>query len=291
MFAPAPRKKYGQHFLQDPKIAQKIVALAHLPPRARVLEIGPGRGLLTRALLTHSDATMLAIEKDQGLRPLLDPLQAEADQHHAGRLTISYEDALRWQPPADSLTRPWDIIANLPYNIASQLLVHFCEQHQHYRQMVLMFQKEVANRLVAAPQQKSYGRLSILVQTIGRAEILFSLPPGAFFPPPKVQSSVVRITPHGTEPPCDLTLLGAVTAMLFQQRRKQLHHGLALFIQQRQQGEKSTAKVSAISRDLAKEMMAQLNIAPHSRAEELPPARLWQLTNHLMARGYHHKDL
>ncbi|MGI9461520.1 MAG: 16S rRNA (adenine(1518)-N(6)/adenine(1519)-N(6))-dimethyltransferase RsmA [Alphaproteobacteria bacterium] len=261
-------KKYGQHFLQDINIAEKIVRLAALPDRARVIEIGPGRGMLSKAILANSNASLLAIEKDKNLAPYLEALLLEFPD----RFTLSFQDALAWQlngeAKTDSPYYQYDMIANLPYNIGSQLLVNFCQQHFFYRQMVLMFQKEVAMRLVAKPSTADFGRLSILVQTIAQVEWLFTLPPSAFFPMPKVESAVVRLVIKQTPLPCDMTALGFLTNILFQQRRKQLHHGLANIIG----GDKKRAKY----------IMAQLAILDKSRAEDLPPAVFWQITNYML---------
>ncbi|MDI9313640.1 MAG: 16S rRNA (adenine(1518)-N(6)/adenine(1519)-N(6))-dimethyltransferase RsmA [Hydrotalea sp.] len=259
---PRPLKHYGQHFLQDANLAEKIVRLAYLPDAARVVEIGPGRGILSHAILRHSNANLLAIEKDRALEPLLKPLVDE----YGARLTLSFADALAWQPQTLGDTPPHaiDVIANLPYNVGSQLLVNFCQQHIYYRQLVLMFQKEVALRIVATPGTSAFGRLSILVQTIAQAEMLFTLPPGAFFPPPKVSSAVVKIKINVAPPPCNIVHLGRLTNILFQQRRKQLHHGLAKIIG------------GDVAR--AKRVMAEVGIAERSRAEDLSVAVFWQLT-------------
>ncbi len=260
---PAPLKKYGQHFLQDANIAEKIVRLANLPANSKVIEIGPGRGILTRAILANSDATLLAIEKDRNLAPLLEPLLTQYPE----RLNILFQDALAWQPQDDEKIKheKLDVIANLPYNVGSQLLVNFCQQHVYYRQMVLMFQKEVAQRLVAKPGTADFGRLSILVQTVATPDILFTLSPAAFFPPPKVWSAVVRLRIKTEKLPCDIVALGNLTNILFQQRRKQLHHGLA--------------KIIGGDTNKAKSIMAEVGIVEKSRAEDLSLASFWAMTN------------
>jgi 16S rRNA (adenine1518-N6/adenine1519-N6)-dimethyltransferase len=179
--------------------------------------VGPGPGGLTRALL-ETGAHVVAVEKDARFIPLLDDLAA----HAGGRLTVLNQDALTAALPP---TAP--IVANLPYNVGTPLLVGWLAAAPRPRSMTLMFQKEVADRIVAEPGSKDYGRLSVLAQAVCEAGVLMDLPARAFTPPPKVASAVVRLVPHPD--PRDATLLAAlqrVTAAAFGQRRKMLRASL-----------------------------------------------------------------
>jgi 16S rRNA (adenine1518-N6/adenine1519-N6)-dimethyltransferase len=212
------RKSFGQHFLLDLNITRKIVRLAQVQPGDLVVEVGPGPGGLTRALL-EAGATVIAIEKDRRFLPLLDELAAHAD----GRLRVVAGDAL--EPPPDALPGAAAIVANLPYNVATPLLIGWLTGPP--RAMTLMFQKEVAERIVAAPGRKDYGRLSVITQALSDAAIVMELPAQAFTPPPKVASAVVRLTPKpGRPPPALIEALQRVTAAAFGQRRKMLRSSL-----------------------------------------------------------------
>lgn len=214
-------KRLGQHFLHDPAILRRIVAAAEPLAGASVLEVGPGPGGLTRALLASGVARLTAIDPDPRSIAALRPLEAEA----GGRLTPILGDALGLEPTVAG-TRIV-IVANLPYNVATALLLRWLDRLEAIERMVLMFQREVAQRLVAAPGTADYGRLGVLAQRLCRVERLFDLPPGAFVPPPKVWSSVVRLTPRLDRP--DAThraALEAVTRVAFGHRRKMLRSSL-----------------------------------------------------------------
>lgn len=217
-------KRLGQHFLHDPSILRRIVAAAEPLAGAAVLEVGPGPGGLTRALLASGLARLTAIDPDPRSIAALQPLAAEA----GGRLTPILGDALELEPTVAG-TRVV-IVANLPYNVATELLLRWLDRLDRLdaiERMVLMFQREVAQRLVAAPGTADYGRLGVLAQRLCRVERLFDLPPGAFVPPPKVWSSVVRLTPRPDRPDAaQLAALEAVTRAAFGQRRKMLRSSL-----------------------------------------------------------------
>jgi len=211
------RKSFGQHFLLDLNLTRKIARLAGVGAGETVIEVGPGPGGLTRALL-ESGAHVVAVEKDSRFIPLLDELAA----HAPGRLQVINADALTASLPAGA-----PIVANLPYNVATPLLIGWLTGPLRPPSMTLMFQKEVAERIVAAPGSKTYGRLSVLAQALAEARIVMDLPARAFTPPPKVASAVVQLTPRSGRP-ADETVerLQRLTAAAFGQRRKMLRSSL-----------------------------------------------------------------
>jgi 16S rRNA (adenine1518-N6/adenine1519-N6)-dimethyltransferase len=187
-----------------------------------VIEIGPGPGGLTRALLAEGAARVVAIERDPRCLAAL----SELTTAYPGRLDIIDGDALALDP-AKLSPAPRRIVANLPYNIATALLLRWLDRVGDYESLTLMFQREVAERLVAAPRSSAYGRLSVMVQWLCEVRIVFDIPPSAFTPPPKVTSSVVRLTPRPAPlAPADKTILERVTAAAFGQRRKMLRSSL-----------------------------------------------------------------
>ena len=217
----------GQHFLLDPALTRRIADAAGDLSRGTTVEIGPGPGGLTRALLAAGAAHMLAIELDRRCLPAL----AELAAAYPGRLDIVEADAvgldLAALARARGLPPPLRIVANLPYNAATAMLLAWLERIGDFERLVLMFQKEVAERLAAVPRTKAYGRLSVTTQWRCRVERLFTLPPGAFVPPPAVHSTVVRLTPHDAPPaPADPKKLERVVAAGFGQRRKMLRQSL-----------------------------------------------------------------
>ena len=216
----AARKSFGQHFLLDLNLTRKIARLAGPLEGETVVEVGPGPGGLTRALL-EAGARVIAVEKDARFIPLLEDLAARAD----GRLTLIQADALKLD--AASLPAEASVVANLPYNVATPLLVGWLTGAWRPRTMTLMFQKEVAERIAAAPGSKDYGRLSVLAQALSEARMVMELPARAFTPPPKVASAVVRLTARADRPPDVLVeRLQRVTAAAFGQRRKMLRSSL-----------------------------------------------------------------
>ena len=213
------RKSFGQHFLLDLNITRKIARLASIAPGETVIEVGPGPGGLTRALL-EAGAHVVAVEKDARFVPLLQDLADRAP----GRLEVLHEDALTAALPAGA-----PIVANLPYNVGTPLLIGWLAGPLQPRSMTLMFQKEVADRIVAGPGSKTYGRLSVLAQALCEARIVMDLPARAFTPPPKVASAVVQLTPHRDRPANAIVdRLQALTAAAFGQRRKMLRSSLKL---------------------------------------------------------------
>lgn len=220
-------KSLGQNFLLDLNLTTKIARAAGDLKGKTVFEIGPGPGGLTRAILNADAANVIAIEYDPRAIAALESLKNAA----AGRLNIVQEDALHADLPklASDIgaTPPYAIIANLPYNIATPLLTGWLEQIYNdqnlYGQMVLMFQKEVAQRIVAKPSTKTYGRLSILSQWLCDTKLMFDVPAQAFTPPPKVTSSIVRLIPkQNSADGVDFGTMEKLTAAAFGQRRKMI---------------------------------------------------------------------
>lgn len=215
-------KGLGQHFLLDLNITRKIARLAGPLEGARVLEIGPGPGGLTRALL-EAGAHVTAIEKDVRFLPLLNELKAVSED----RLTIEMADALKVDEAALTDGAPVAIVSNLPYNIGTALLIKWLTGPYRPAAMTLMFQKEVAQRIVARPGDDAYGRLAVIAQATSQAKIVMEAPARAFTPPPKVDSAVVRLDPLPDRPPEALiAALERVSQAAFGQRRKMLRSSL-----------------------------------------------------------------
>nr|WP_282129883.1 16S rRNA (adenine(1518)-N(6)/adenine(1519)-N(6))-dimethyltransferase RsmA [Roseobacter litoralis] len=219
------RKSMGQNFLLDLNLTAKIARQAGDLSACDVLEIGPGPGGLTRGLLAQGARRVLAIEKDARCLPAL----AEIAAAYPGRLEVVNGDALEIDP-LSALTPPIRVAANLPYNVGTELLVRWLTPETwppYWQSLTLMFQREVAERIVAKPGSKAYGRLAILAQWRADAQIVMQLPPEAFTPPPKVSSSVVHITAlPAPRYPADANVLSKVVAMAFNQRRKMLRAAL-----------------------------------------------------------------
>ena len=219
-----PRKRFGQNFLHDQNVIQRIVNAIDPRQGERIVEIGPGQGALTKEVLSLS-GKMDAVELD---RDLLEPLQETCAP--LGQLTVHAADALKFNfcTLVDNDDQKLRIIGNLPYNISTPLLFHLMEQRHCIKDMHFMLQKEVVERITAEPGNGQYGRLSIMLQYYCQAEQLFNVPPGAFFPPPKVDSAVFRLTPHKVTPfPAkDEALLSKVVSRSFAQRRKTIRNNL-----------------------------------------------------------------
>jgi 16S rRNA (adenine1518-N6/adenine1519-N6)-dimethyltransferase len=216
------KKSFGQHFLLDLNVTRKIARLAGPFDGGVVIEVGPGPGGLTRALVESDAGRVIAIEKDARFIPLLQDLADAAP----GRLEIVEADALEADEAALSGGKA-HIVSNLPYNVGTPLLVKWLTESWRPTSLTLMFQKEVADRIAAKPGEDAYGRLSVLSQAICRARVVMDLPARAFTPPPKVASAVVRLDPL-PEPPSagDVRALERVTAAAFGQRRKMLRSSL-----------------------------------------------------------------
>ncbi|MBS0333598.1 MAG: 16S rRNA (adenine(1518)-N(6)/adenine(1519)-N(6))-dimethyltransferase RsmA [Proteobacteria bacterium] len=217
------KKAFGQHFLLDLNITRKIARLAELPDGARVIEVGPGPGGLTRALL-EAGAHVTAIEKDERFRPLLEEL---AEAAPPGALALRFADALTADEAAMAQGEAAHVVSNLPYNVGTALLIKWLVGPWTPASMTLMFQKEVAQRVVAPPDTSAYGRLAVIAQATSRAAIAMDVGARAFTPPPKVDSAVVRVTPRPDRPaPVRLDALQTLTAAAFGQRRKMLRASL-----------------------------------------------------------------
>jgi 16S rRNA (adenine1518-N6/adenine1519-N6)-dimethyltransferase len=218
------RRSLGQHFLLDMNLTRRIARSAGPLGGCTVVEIGPGPGGLTRALLETAARKVVVIERDPRCRLALEQLGTTC----SGRLVIVEADALKCDPVAVAgAGGPCVIVANLPYNIGTRLLLGWLRNLSGIASMTLMFQKEVAERIVAAPGTASYGRLSVITQWLCEARALFDISPRAFVPPPKVTSTVVKLAAR-SEPlaPASFADLEAVTAAAFGQRRKMLRSAL-----------------------------------------------------------------
>ncbi|MCU0815922.1 MAG: 16S rRNA (adenine(1518)-N(6)/adenine(1519)-N(6))-dimethyltransferase RsmA [Cypionkella sp.] len=219
------KKQLGQNFLLDLNLTAKIARMAGDLSACDVLEIGPGPGGLTRGLLAEGARRVVAVEKDPRCLPALDEIAAA----YPGRLSVLAGDALELDLPAH-LTPPVRIVANLPYNVGTELLIRWLSPPvwpPFWESLTLMFQKEVAERIVAKPRGDHYGRLAILAQWRTEAKIVMHLPPEAFTPAPKVHSAVVHLKRLAAPRyPADPAVLSRVTAMAFNQRRKMLRSSL-----------------------------------------------------------------
>jgi 16S rRNA (adenine1518-N6/adenine1519-N6)-dimethyltransferase len=255
------RKALGQNFLFDLNLTRKIARAAGPLAGIAVVEVGPGPGGLTRALLSEGAAKVIAIERDARALGAL----VEISAHWPGRLEVIEGDAVRVAPRAlidKAGAMPIRIVANLPYNIATALLTQWLEAEPwppFYERLTLMFQREVARRIVATPAERAdYGRLAVLTGWRTQARILFDVAPSAFIPAPKVTSSVVELVPRVSPSPCDAATLSALTRAAFGQRRKMLRQSLKGFAAGR-------------SLDLAA-LLAACRLEPTMRAEEVDVA-------------------
>jgi 16S rRNA (adenine1518-N6/adenine1519-N6)-dimethyltransferase len=218
------RKSLGQNFILDLNLTRRIARAAGDIRGRTVVEVGPGPGGLTRALLLEGAGRVIAVERDERCLPALEAIS----RRYPGQLEVHLGDALEadWPRLAGRTARPPLIVANLPYGIATRLLIGWLESEPWppwYERMVLMFQKEVAERIVARSDTKPYGRLAVIAQWRTRPRIVLTLKPEAFTPPPKVSSAVVEFIPRqAPSPACSAKVLGEVTAAAFGQRRKML---------------------------------------------------------------------
>ncbi|MEO5337612.1 MAG: 16S rRNA (adenine(1518)-N(6)/adenine(1519)-N(6))-dimethyltransferase RsmA [Magnetospirillum sp. WYHS-4] len=254
------RKSLGQHFLLDGNLCARIVRAAGTQEGETVIEIGPGPGGLTRALLA-AGARVHAIEMDRRCMAAL----AELGEAYPARLTVVEGDALEIDLPGLA-PAPRHIVANLPYNVSTALLLRWLGEIGAYASLTLMFQKEVADRLAAPPGSKAYGRLSVMTQWLCDVRAEFNIDPRAFTPPPKVMSTVVTLTPRPAPlAPASRAALEKVTAAAFGQRRKMLR-----------------ASLKGIG--LA-DRLSNLGIDPEDRAENLPVEAFCALARELMPPG------
>ena len=246
------KKNLGQNFLLDLNLTRRIARQAGPFPGATIIEVGPGPGGLTRALLMEGAERVVAIERDERMRPAHEQIAAA----YPGRLTVIYEDAMKFDPAPYLNGGPVRIAANLPYNIATPLLTGWLSTPQwppYFDRLVLMFQKEVAERITALQGEKAYGRLGVLAQTMCHASHAFDIHPSAFVPPPKVTSTVVVLEPRKDAPAHLRLMLEKVTAAAFGQRRKMLRQSL-----------------KAITQD-PEALCAAVGVKPTQRAEEIRP--------------------
>jgi len=260
------KKSLGQNFLLDLNLTAKIARSAGNLSSADVLEVGPGPGGLTRGLLAEGARHVLAVEKDTRAMAALDEIAA----HYPGRLEVLNADALKIDAGA-LLSPPIKVVANLPYNVGTELLVRWLTPQSwppFWESLTLMFQKEVADRIVAKPGSKAYGRLAILAQWRTEPRIVMDLPPEAFTPPPKIRSAVVHLTAL-PEPrfPAPADVLQHLTATAFQQRRKMLR-----------------ASLKRLHPEIS-ELLESVGIAPTSRAEEIDVERFCALARALSTGG------
>ncbi|MHC2335056.1 16S rRNA (adenine(1518)-N(6)/adenine(1519)-N(6))-dimethyltransferase RsmA [Bradyrhizobium sp. USDA 4454] len=219
------RKSLGQNFLLDLNLTARIARAAGPLEDCTVIEVGPGPGGLTRALLAMGARRVVAIERDERAIDALDYIV----KRYPGRIEIVHGDAQHFDPRPLLGGAKAKIVANLPYNIATQLLIDWLSIEPWppwYDTMVLMFQREVAERIVAHEDEEAYGRLAVLANWRAETKILFDISPAAFVPQPKVTSSVVRLIPRAVPAPCDRRLLEQVAAAAFGQRRKMLRQSL-----------------------------------------------------------------
>jgi 16S rRNA (adenine1518-N6/adenine1519-N6)-dimethyltransferase len=256
------KKSLGQNFLLDLNLIDKIARAAGPLDNVNIVEIGPGPGSLTRALLAHGAKNVVAIEQDHRCVEALYPLVSQSN----GRLTVIEGDAMKTDPRTYLGDGPARIVANLPYNIGTALLIDWVSEDgwpPWYDSLILMFQREVAERICASEGEEHYGRLAVLCGWRMQAEILFDIHPSAFVPPPKVTSSLVKLVPRKSPAPCNLKMLERVTAAAFGQRRKMLRQSL---------------------RSLGTDplpLLEEAGIEPTRRAEEIPVAGFVALANAL----------
>jgi 16S rRNA (adenine1518-N6/adenine1519-N6)-dimethyltransferase len=256
------KKSLGQNFLLDLNLTGKIARAAGDLTRSTVIEVGPGPGGLTRALLFSGARRVIAIERDERCLAAL----AQISERYPGRLEVIAGDAMKTDFAALAPGEPVSIVANLPYNIGTELLVRWLTTRDwppFWSSMTLMFQKEVAERIVAAPGTDAYGRLGVLAGWRTQAQIAFDVPRQAFTPPPKVTSSVVHLTPRAAPLAAELKLLERVTEAAFGQRRKMLRQ--------------------SVKRLGGEALLAQAGIDGTRRAETLSVEEFTRLANGLAA--------
>ena len=254
------RKSLGQHFLLDLNLTARIVRSAGDLTDCHVIEVGPGPGGLTRALLNSPALTVTVIEKDDRCLAVMEDLKSS----YGDRLRIVAGDALETDIPALT-SAPRKIVANLPYNAGTPLLLTWLREVHSYRGLTLMFQTEVADRLAAEPRTKAYGRLSVITQWLCEVHSAFNISKDAFTPPPKVDSTVSNLTPRSASPdPLCFKAMETITATAFGQRRKMLR-----------------ASLKPLNLDLA-----DLDIDPTCRAEELSIKDFCRLANALVVSRF-----
>lgn len=253
-----PRKRFGQNFLVDDFICKTILSLFNLQPMDSVIEIGPGRGALTATLLKFIN-NLVAIEIDKDLYGYLQQLFRASNN-----LQLVCDDAL--QVSFDQWGNNLRIVGNLPYNISTQLLFHLLKFLDFIQDMQFMVQKEVARRLTAIPGNKEYGKLSILMQYHCKTSSLLDISPQAFFPKPKVFSTIIRLVPYKVSPyqPVDINNFSFLLSQAFKARRKTLHNNLKSLISEQQ--------------------LRLLEINPKARPEQISIVEYIRLVNYIHVR-------
>lgn len=262
----AAKKSLGQNFLFDLNLTARIARASGPLDGVTVVEVGPGPGGLTRALLACGARRVIAVERDQRCLPIL----AQIASRYPGRLTVIEGDALEVDVAAHLAGEPARIVANLPYNVATPLLTGWLTDSRWppwWQSLTLMFQREVAERIVATPDEpKDYGRLGVLCGWRAEAHILFDVPPSAFVPPPKVTSSIVHLIPRPAPAQVRTATLEAVTQAAFGQRRKMLRQSLR------------SLDLSGTNGD-ATALLERAGLPPTARAEEIPVEGFVRLAN------------
>jgi len=262
-----PRKRFGQNFLRDAAVIDRIATAIRPLPGERLVEIGPGTGALT-AVLLDSGCTLDVIELDRDLVPGLlasFSLQPGFRLHNADALGFDFGSLLDHGEDAGGGERQLRVVGNLPYNISTPLIFRLLDNTAIIRDMHFMLQLEVVQRLAAAPGSKNWGRLGIMAQFLCEVEHLFDVPPGAFSPPPKVQSAIVRLTPwtNSPWPACDTARLRTLVKAAFAQRRKTLRNNLKDIIDS--------------------EQLEALGVDPSARAETLELSQFIEIANAIHA--------
>lgn len=260
------KKSLGQNFIFDLNVTRRIARAAGPLEGMTVLEVGPGPGGLTRALLLEGADAVIAIERDERALPALAEISSTCDE----RLQVINADALKYAPDIEPETKA-RIVANLPYNVGTALLIRWLSEEPWpawFDRMVLMFQREVADRLTAQPGTKAFGRLSVLAQWRCDVERLFDLDPKVFIPPPSVVSSVVRLTPKAIADEPKLATVEKVTTAIFGQRRKML---------------RATLKPLVSDQATLLELLEDIGIEPTQRAEELSVEQILALAARIEA--------
>lgn len=252
-----PRKRFGQNFLHDQAVIEKIIAAINPQTNDRIIEIGPGKGALTTPLLANV-AQLDVVEIDRDLAELL----TSQFTNHQSQFTLHQLDALKLDLSSFESVQ-LRIVGNLPYNISTPLLFHLLSQANHIKDMTFMLQKEVVDRMVACPGSKTYGRLSVMLQYSCEVTALFTVKPGSFSPAPRVDSAVVRIVPvaERIQRVKDPVLLEHIVRDAFSQRRKTIRNSL--------------------KKRVDENILAELGIDPGTRAENLSVADYIALANHI----------
>jgi 16S rRNA (adenine1518-N6/adenine1519-N6)-dimethyltransferase len=250
-----PRKDYGQHWLRDEAWLSRIADAASVTDQS-VVEIGPGTGALTELLLLHRPKRLVAIDIDRRCLESLAPLQ----QRYSDRLELCLADALTVNLP-EIMGEPYRLVGNLPYHVGTALVRRWIEDWSMLQSMLIMLQKEVADRLMALPGSSDYGRLSVLTQRLCTIDEIGVVPPSAFYPPPKVDSSVIYLRPRLDPVHCDVVQLETLLQVAFSQRRKMLRRTLGLL------------------HPRAMDWMESVGIAASDRPENIAPGQWYALAD------------